>query len=163
MAKKPRKREWYIALYDKDAERAKLHRRLPTGALLFDDPSVAYGTANSQRMKPKRDENNEVVTDEEGYAQLEDHGKIVVIGINGKHLNWENIEHAPKKKNPGSPCDAIQVSETIPLNVKTVYTALEESEEAYKAYRTSPLARRGGLEYDATDSTGEDEPSTSEL
>lgn len=141
MAKKHRERVWYTALFQKDADIAFLNRQLKEGTVFFDKEPVAYSYAVNQRLTPLRDENNEIIVNEEGYAQLPDLGKITVIGIKGHILNWKKVEKAPKDalRNIGINADSICVNHPISLNKQTLSVVLEESDEAYERFEKSPM------------------------
>lgn len=147
MAKKHRQRTWYVGLFKEAAERAFRNRKLPEGTVFFDKDNLAYGYAANARLVPMRDENNELVVDEKGYAQLPKLGKLTIIAIKGSNINWSAIEKAPKEllKEAGINGDSIRLDYSIPLNKQTIQYVFEETDEMYERFANSALGRAGGM------------------
>lgn len=167
MAKKHRNRIWYTGLFRDDAQVASDTRKLPEGTIFFDRENLAYGYAVNGRLKPTRDEQGELIVNEEGYAQLPDLGKLTIIAVKGEKLDWKQIEKAPKGTlaEMGVHGDTIRSHYVMPLNKHTIHTVFEETDEMYDKFANSAMARAGGVEggYAPTeDSVPEIEPGTSE-
>lgn len=147
MAKKHRQRTWYIALFQEESDKAFLHRRLPNNAVLFDSENIAYSYALNRRLTPIRDENDKLILDEKGYAQLPNLGKLTVVGVKGKALDWKQVEKAPKDalRQMGFSADAIGVKYNVPLNKVTLESVMEETDEMYNKFANSALAKAGGV------------------
>lgn len=145
MAKKHSKRIWYIGLTKDEADLAFLNRRLPIGVRLFDQFSLAFGLASFKRLKPVRDKAGQLVLDEHGYAKLPEPGRITVIGVKGKSLDWKQIEKGEKlpSQTIGIKGDYIEVDYQVALNKQTLDVVLEETDESYESYITSPLVQAG--------------------
>lgn len=167
MAKKLRKRTWWFPFFESEKKKIELRKIIgDTDAgempILFDDPNVAYGFMAAKRLEVYRDENDEVVLNNDGYAKLKNEGKIHVIAFDGKHLNWKNIEVMPgitiEDKHT-----AIVSFENIGVNQQTVKKVFEESDELFNRFANTPLAQAGGVKpieaSDPTDASGSSEPS----
>lgn len=149
--KKMRNRTWYAATFENNevgvsTEDVMSTKKLVERTILFDHPDAAYAHRMADRMKPLRDENNELVLNDEGIAQLPNYGRVTVFGIKGKAVNWKNVVKV-KRKDIGekATADIIQLGEDLLLNKQTIATILEESDEMYNRYSGSPLAKAGGV------------------
>lgn len=149
MAKKARHRVWWYPVFE--AEKKTLENNGSIGPknedqdecpILFDNYSDAYALAASTRM-PIKMENGERVVNDQGYAQLENLGRITLIGFRGKRMDWKQIKKLP-------PADGMK-GEAIALvyqqSAKSYYVeqVLEETDEMYLNQINSPLARAGGI------------------
>lgn len=164
MAKKRRHRVWWYPAMG--ADRENIERTNVIGdvtndkhPILFDDKMVAYGYAVARRMDIKRDDAGNVITNDKGYAQLHDHGKIVLIGVKGKDIDWKKAVVLEKPDNMKG--DAISVGYDITLNKQTLEQVFEESDEMYNRYVSSPLGQAGGLSNEQNADAAEDiQPAT---
>lgn len=147
MAKKHRLRTWYAAFFKKEADQIFLNRLLPDHLVMFDSEDMAYTYKMNQRLMPLKDENGEAIVDENGYAQLPDHGKITVVGIKGSKMDWKQIEKAPKEalRQMDIQADAINVHYRIATNKQNLKVVLEETDDIYNRFANSPMAKAGGV------------------
>jgi hypothetical protein len=154
MAKKLRHHTWWFPVFTKEVETIRKNKAIgsiESGELpiLFNEKMVAYGYAVGRRMDVKRDDNGDVITNDKGYGQLQDHGKITLIGIKGDQIDWKRASVIDKPSNVKG--IAIAASYNVPVNKQTLKTVFEESDEMYNRYATTPLAKAGGLEAIETD------------
>lgn len=150
MAKKRRHRTWWFPVFTKEIGEIQKHNELPLfndggSALLFDQKMVAYGFAVGKRLDVQRNEEGVVVTNDKGYAQLEDHGKITLIGIKGSTIDWKQVSVVDDKPESVKG-EAIVVGYNIPVNKQTLDKVFEETDEMYNRYAGTPLAKAGGIE-----------------
>jgi hypothetical protein len=151
MAKKLRKRIWYLHLYDKEYNQA-LRTGMLEGTeqhpiLLFDTKEMAYAYAHAGRFEVKR-ENGEVLLNEEGYAQLENKGRIRLIGLKPEYLSWKEMKQIPHQ--PGLKGTAMAVFYSLQLNRQTIREVVQETEEMYHQAINNPLAWAGGVKDDSS-------------
>lgn len=145
--KKPRHRIWWYPVFE--AEEQELRRTMlltetdGEWPILYDREDQAYALAYAHRLEPKRNEDGSIITNDQGYAQLTNHGRITLIGIRGSVIDWKKVKHI---KAEGLKGHAIVVQHPIPLNPQTYKKVLQESEQAYVKAISSPLARAGGIE-----------------
>lgn len=160
MAQKPRHRTWWYPVFEK--ENKEIQRRGYIGdeaadefPILFDNQEDAYMMAMGNRLMPKR-VNGEVVLNDEGYAQLEDHGKITLIGVKGQVLDWKKVQKlVPPAGMKGS---IIAVPYELSLHKQNLKQVLQETDEMYQRHINSPLGRAGGLKGgEPADGTASDE------
>jgi hypothetical protein len=162
MAKKRKKRIWWFPVFSEEAKRLRRLNKITVDddnlPVLFDDMEVAYGFAVGKRLDVKRDDNGNVVTNEKGYGQLHDHGRITLIGIKGSAINWKNVSTIEKPFDLKG--EAIAVGDDIGLNRQTLDRIFEEPEELFERFALSPLAQAGGIEYDKEDTGSVSEESS---
>lgn len=168
--KKPRHRIWWYPVFEAEEKQLRKTRLLTEfngeWPILFDSDVQAYSLACAHRLEPKRDENGNIITNENGYAQLDNHGRITMIGIRGSAINWKKVEHL---KIEGLKGHAIRLIYPLPLNPQTYKKILQETDEMYNKAISTPLARAGGIkspttteDIDAADSnTVQDQPQES--
>ena len=159
MAKKRRHRTWWFPAFE--SETKEIAKTQVIGdvdndvyPLLFDSESLAYNYALGKRLDVKRDEDGNVITNEQGYAQLNDLGRVTVFGFKGKQLDWKRTQALERPASAKG--DAIVVGYNIPLNKQTLDRVFEETEEMYENFKRSPLAQAGGLNYDTNADAAED-------
>lgn len=142
MSKKRRHRIWWAALYEEEAKLAEKKKMLAEGTPLFDRKEVAYSVAAEKRLIVKRDENDQPILIDD-YAQLNNRGRITMIGIPGRIVDWNKKQMA--QKNTYINTDVLVLSEdTNLIGVKEVQL-FEETDAQYLRSYQSPLAKRGGL------------------
>jgi len=145
--KKPRHRIWWYPVFEAE-EKELREKRLLTQEdgewpILYDREDQAYALAYAHRLEPKRNEDGSIITNEEGYAQLINHGRITLIGIRGSAIDWKKVKHI---KAEGLKGHAVMVQHPIHLNSQTYKKILQESDKAYHQAISTPLARAGGIE-----------------
>jgi hypothetical protein len=104
---------------------------------------VAYGYGCADRLEIKRDDNGNPVTNDSGYAQLQNEGKLTLVGIKGSELDWKKV--IVLDKPAGMKGEAITSSVAIPVNKQTLKMILEETDQMYNRFANSPLAKAGGV------------------
>ena len=133
--KKRRHRQWYIPVFEEGIKELQMTKKLPVHAIAFDNFTDAYSYAASLRLSPVRDENGELVLDEKGLAQLPNFGKINILEIDGKKLDWKRIESISntfRLKGMAPTHDAIQINYEYPFHKNSIRTLKEESDEFFE-------------------------------
>lgn len=147
--KKRRHRTWWFPVFSKEV--IELQARQQIGdvekdvyPVLFDDKMTAYGYAVGRRLDVKRDKDGNVILNKDGHAQLKQPGKITLIGIKGKAIDWKKVEIL-KEKPESVKGEAFAADYNIPINKQTLAQVFEESDEMYNQYAGTPLAQAGGI------------------
>ncbi len=134
--KKRSKRQWFIPVYEEGLELVKQHKHFPMRAIAFDNFDNAYSYAASTRLTPVRDDNGDLVLDENGYAIIPELGKISVIEIDGKKIDWKKTEVVSVYLHlMGMPeqNDAVELLYTHGFNKHAIRSIREEPDNLYKA------------------------------
>ena len=132
--KKRNKRNWYIPVFEDGIKELQNSKQFPVGTLAFDDFNNAYSYAASLRLSPLRDEDGELVLDENGRAQLPPFGKVNIVEIEGRKIDWKNVEIISSLfhlKGMKETRDAIEFQYNFPFHNNSVKTIKEESDEFY--------------------------------
>ena len=135
MAKKKRKRDWFIPMFEQGLDTVYQDSQFPIGCLAFDSFNNAHAFAAHLRLSPVRDESGELVLDENGKAVLPDYGKINVVQIKTDKIDWKNVTVVSPTfhlRGMRITSDVIEFDYTFPYSKHTVVGVLEEPEEMYK-------------------------------
>lgn len=144
MAKKLRKRIWWLPFFESEKKKIELRKKVDANAILFDDPNAAFGYMAAKRLDVQRDEDGNIIMGKDGYAKLKNRGKIHLIAFEGKNLNWKEIGLNDGITND-SKHNAIIYHEELPINLQTVKKVFEESDQMFNMFANTPLAKAGGV------------------
>lgn len=165
MAKKKRHRIWWYPLFAEEYKQfiktrqlGEVHEDGDEYAMLFDSQTTAYSMACANRFVVKR-ENGEVIKDENGLAQIENHGRIYMIGVKGKTINWKKASALKVPDDVDG--EVIALEEVVKLDRQNIYQIIEENDEAFEKYGKAPFKPQGGVVVDkGTIATEDVQPTT---
>ena len=134
--KKRNKRQWFIPVYQDGLEKIKKAKEFPLHALAFDSFDNAYSYAASMRLTPLRDDDGELVLDDNGLAIIPELGLVSIIEIDGKNIDWKQVDIVSSHLHlMGMPerNDGIELLYNHPFNKAAVRSIREEPDNLYKA------------------------------
>ncbi|WP_422661820.1 hypothetical protein ACK8P5_26045 (plasmid) [Paenibacillus sp. EC2-1] len=155
--KKKRHRTWWYPAFQKELDKIRISGKIQktttitndggtatiSAPALYDRKDEAYAVATSKRFEAMRDVDGKVITNDEGYARLEDLGRITLIGIRGKAINWKTVSEVPPLD--GMKGERIVVMDELSTHSTNIDKVFEETDEMYARYANSPIARAGGI------------------
>lgn len=134
--KKRNKRQWFVPVFQEGLDTLKKEGSFPIRTIAFDSFDNAYSYAASIRLTPIRDENGELVLDENGYAILPSHGKISIMEIDGKKIDWKRVDVISNHLHlmgMGEQRDGIELLYHYPFNKSSIRAIREEPDNFYQA------------------------------
>lgn len=143
MAKKRRHRVWWMAVHEEAYNKLRKTEIIPDGSILFDKQNHAFSHGYANRFEIIRNEDNSVVTKDD-YAQLNNKGRIHLVGVTGDIIDWKDRQLVIEKLEDGN-VEAIYIHKDLAMPIRFVDQVLQESDENYLKHLQSPIARAGGI------------------
>lgn len=133
--KKRRLREWFIPMFEEGVETITQDGQFPVGAIAFDNFDDAYAYAAHIRLSPMRDDNDELIVDDKGVAVLPKLGKINIIELSGKKIDWKRVHKISASfhlRGLKETRDVIEFGYAYPFARNSFSSIKEETEELYQ-------------------------------
>lgn len=133
--KKRRLRSWFVPVFEDGITEVTKNKSFPLYLLAFDNFDDAYAYGASVRLSPMTNEQGEVILNDKGHAVLPGLGKINIVEISGKDIDWKRVKvvsptfHLRGLKEQR---DVIEFQYLYPFVNNSIVSIKEESEEYYQ-------------------------------
>lgn len=133
--KKRRLRNWFVPMFEDGVNTITESRQFPLGLIAFDNFDDAYAYAAHLRLSPMYDDKGELILDDKGSAVLPDFGKINIVEISGKKIDWKRVHKISASfhiRGLKEMRDVIEFGYQYPFTERSFVSIKEETDELYK-------------------------------
>lgn len=132
--KKRRLRSWFVPVFETGITELTKDKKFPLGLLAFDNFDDAYAYGASARLSPLVDEQGEVILNDKGMATLPELGKLNIVEISGKDINWKKVEKVSSSfhlRGLKEQRDVIEFQYQYPFLNNSIVSIKEETDDYY--------------------------------
>lgn len=133
--KKRRLRSWFVPVFEEGIKELTKQKKFPLQLIAFDNFDDAYAYGAHIRLSPLVNEEGETILDEKGYAKLPQLGKINIVELSGKDIDWKKIRVVSpvfRLRGLKEQRDVIEFDYQYPFVNNSIVSIKEENDEYYK-------------------------------